>query len=100
MEKTKYSDHEKLKFESFKHLETLKKKRKTRAGIIWKNNMQDNFNLVTDIHCKWKMLKKGEICLYKGCYMPPVTCAHTQTETKAVVNRLKAANISSEEQTR
>jgi hypothetical protein len=44
------------------------------------------------------MLKKGEISLYKGCYMPPVTCAtDTQTETKAVVNRLKAANISSEE---
>jgi hypothetical protein len=30
--------------------------------------------------------------------MPPVTCAaDTQTETKAIVNRLKAANISSEE---
>jgi len=44
------------------------------------------------------MLKKGEICLYKGCYMSPVTCAaDKQTETKAVVNRLKAANISSEE---
>jgi hypothetical protein len=43
------------------------------------------------------MVKKGEICLYKGYYMPPVTCAaHTQIETKAVVNRLKAANISSE----
>jgi hypothetical protein len=44
------------------------------------------------------MLKKGEISLYKGCYKPPVTCAaDTQTETKAVVNGLKAANISSEE---
>jgi len=30
--------------------------------------------------------------------MPPVTCAaDTQTETEAVVKRLKAANISSEE---
>jgi len=30
--------------------------------------------------------------------MPPVTCAaDTQTETKAVVNRLKATNISAEE---
>ena len=33
MEKTKYSDYEKLKFESFKQLETLTKG-KTRAGII------------------------------------------------------------------
>jgi hypothetical protein len=28
MEKTKYNDHEKLKFESFKHLETLTKGKK------------------------------------------------------------------------
>lgn len=43
-----------------------------------------------------KNAEEGEICLYKGCYMPPVTCA-ADTETKAVANRLKAANIRSEE---
>jgi hypothetical protein len=42
-EKTKYNDHEKLKFGSFNHLE---------APTKGKNNMQDNFNLVMDIHCK------------------------------------------------